>query len=103
MDKSNFKINSRKESIYGIIALALILVAIILFSIGIYILAFETAIDSKLIGGLEFTSIMMTVSAFVLSIIGEIQKECYHKSSHVALVLASVLSVIHIIVIVRSF
>ncbi len=103
MDKSTFKIDNRKESLYGIIALIFIIIAIILFSVGIYVLAFGTDIKIRLIGGLEFISIMMTLISFILSIIGEIQKDCYHKSSHIALVLSSVLSVIHIIVIVRSF
>ncbi len=102
MDKTKFKIDNRKETIFGIVALIFIFLGTILFFIGVYLQAFVPSASNELIGGLEFMSIMSTTIALVLSIAGEFQKYCYHTFCHLSLVWSSIMSVVHIVVVIRS-
>ncbi len=102
MDNSNFKIDSRKETLFGIMGIITAFLSLIILVLSLYFSAFYDY-SPELIGFMEFFSIMLSLVALVFSVLGELKKEAYHLTAHLALALSVGLLIFHSMVISKGF
>ncbi len=102
MDKSKFKVDKRRETLFGIAAISIDFIALALLGLGIYFSAFKSP-EPFTIGFMEFFSIMLTLIALVFSVLGELKKEAYHVTAHLALIISVGLLAFHTVLLSKGF
>lgn len=104
--KMTLKLNNRKESKYGIVSFILGVMALTLFGLAIYASAFRNleVYEIKIyIGVLGLTSMILTIIGIAFGYIAEKAEDVLKNYAHIGLVINGIMTILHIIVIVKGY
>jgi len=104
MDKKiSLKINSRRETIFGIASVALAVTSISLFIWLVYQTAYYLTGREVLLGVVELGALLFALVGFVFGIVGETRADAFKVTAHIGIGLNLMIGIFHIIVLIQGY
>jgi hypothetical protein len=104
--KITLKLNNRKETLFGIVALVLGIISLISFLTAVFISAFgnlELYNTKVLIGFIELGAMIISLIGIVFAYVGETTKETLKTYTHIGLVVNIIMMIFHVVVLVHGY
>lgn len=101
--KTSLRINNRKETTFGIAAIALGVMSILLFFIAVYQSAYDLKGRETVVGSIELLAILFSVTGLLFGLIGETRVDKFRRTAHIGILINLIVGVFHVIVLMQGY